>query len=68
MKKITLLAFAFVAISFASCRKIYTCTCSVTSGSASYSQSETYTSRMSKSDAETKCSANNGSGVVCTIN
>ena len=27
MKKITLFAIAFVAISFASCKKDYTCTC-----------------------------------------
>lgn len=27
MKKITLIAIAFVAVSFASCKKDYTCTC-----------------------------------------
>lgn len=33
MKKITLLAIAFVAISFASCKKDYTCTCTTTGNS-----------------------------------
>lgn len=30
MKKLTLLAVAFVAVSFASCKKDYTCTCTYT--------------------------------------
>ena len=34
MKKITLLAAAFVAISFASCKKDYTCSCSYVGGSS----------------------------------
>jgi hypothetical protein len=33
MKKITLIAIAFVAVSLASCKKDYTCTCTTT-GSA----------------------------------
>lgn len=69
MKKITLLVFAFVAISFASCKKIYTCTCSGTYGGTTISSSETYSDKMSKSDAETKCAnSNTNSGVTCKIN
>lgn len=30
MKKLTLLAVAFIAVSFASCKKDYTCTCTYT--------------------------------------
>jgi|APLak6261682754_1056148.scaffolds.fasta_scaffold00444_9 hypothetical protein len=33
MKKITLIAIAFIAVTFASCKKDYTCTC-VTTGSS----------------------------------
>ncbi|MGZ3862982.1 MAG: hypothetical protein ACXVPN_05285 [Bacteroidia bacterium] len=32
MKKISILAFALVAISFASCKKDYTCTCTDATG------------------------------------
>lgn len=35
MKKISILAIAFVAISFASCKKDYTCTCTTTGGGSS---------------------------------
>lgn len=71
MKKITLIAaVAVLASTFASCKKAYTCTCTSSSGGASYSASEVYP-KMSKSDAEAKCSANNvssnGGSVTCTI-
>lgn len=50
MKKITLLAVAFVAISFASCKKDRVCTC--TSGSTA--DKITYT-KARKSDARAAC-------------
>jgi hypothetical protein len=57
MKKITLLAVAVIAMSFASCKKNYTCTCSGgTAGS-----DITYTAKMKKSDADTWCTSWNTS-------
>lgn len=41
MKKITLLAIAAVAFSFASCKKDYTCTCTYTSTGSSVSWTST---------------------------
>lgn len=41
MKKITLLAVAFVAISFASCKKDRTCTCTTTTTSGGTSSTGT---------------------------
>lgn len=35
MKKISILTIAFAAISFASCKKDYTCTCTTTGGGSS---------------------------------
>ena len=69
MKKITLLAVAFVAISFASCKKNYTCECSA--GGVVFS---TTTIKNTKSKAKTTCEALSsnytavyGSGATCAI-
>jgi len=55
MKKITLLAFAFIAISFASCKKDRTCTCTTTNtpptGSTTSFTQETTVKKAKKSDA-----------------
>ena len=55
MKKITLLAVAFIAISFASCKKDRTCTCTTTTtppvGSAFTSSTEYTIKKVKKKDA-----------------
>jgi len=59
MKKITLLAVALVAISFASCKKERECECTTTSTSGSTTGTSTYTvkyAKISKGDAKTVCS------------
>lgn len=53
MKKITLLAVAFVAISFASCKKDRTCTCKTDQAGAT-DQKITYT-KARKGDARAAC-------------
>lgn len=52
MKKITLLAIAAVAISFASCKKDYTCTCTST---GSTTASVTKLIGVSKKAAQANC-------------
>ncbi len=52
MKKITLIAIAFVAVSFASCKKDYTCTCSYTGGGTDVTKMKT-----SKSSAQAHCTS-----------
>lgn len=55
MKKITILAVAALAISFASCKKDYTCTCThaVTGGGSG--TSTTVIKGVSKSQAKANC-------------
>jgi len=58
MKKITLLAVAALAMTFASCKKDYTCECKVTSnatGTNVTSTTSAATGKMKKKDAEAKC-------------
>ncbi len=64
MKKMTLLAIAFVAISVASCKKDYTCTCRDVSGQTT----EVTPMHDTKSSATTACSARKSAPEVCTIN
>ena len=57
---ITVLIFA---ITFSSCKKSYTCTCTKTySGSTAYNVDATYTYKDSKKVAEDKCKKNETSG------
>ena len=58
MKKITLLAAVVIAVSFASCRKDKTCTCtSVTSGTGySYTSVTVIKAKSTKKDATAWCS------------
>ena len=59
MKKITLLAVAFVAVSFASCRKTHVCKC--TDGSS-------YTLPMqTSSQAKTTCDSYGYYGTTCSV-
>ena len=55
MKKTTLLTFAFIAITFASCKKDRVCTCEDQEGDVT----ETTYFDSSKSDAQTFCSSRN---------
>ena len=64
MKKITLFAVTFVAISFASCKKNYTCTCRDASGQTT----EVTPMHDTKSSATAACSARKNAPEVCTIN
>ena len=64
MKKITLLAVAFLAISFASCKKTHVCSCS-NNGTTTYT---TTLPSQSSSDAKTTCSGyDNALYGTCTI-
>jgi hypothetical protein len=54
MKKITLLAVAFVAISFASCKKDRVCTCTTTAPSGTLVEKTTYFDSKKK-DARLFC-------------
>ena len=57
MKKITILSFTFLAISFASCKKDRTCNCTVTENSPGNTPSE-YTvvyKKITKSNAKAAC-------------
>jgi len=64
MKKITLLAAAFVAITFASCRKDKTCTCTDTSGGVTVVTKTT--AKSNKKDAAAWCDA--GQKSTTTVN
>jgi hypothetical protein len=58
MKKITLLAVAFVAISFASCKKDRVCTCTTTPTSGVATTTKTTYFDAKKKDARLFCSMN----------
>lgn len=55
MKKITLLAIAALAISFASCKKDYTCTCTTTYTIGGSGTSTTVHKGVTKSQAKANC-------------
>ncbi len=60
MKKITLLAAVVIAASFASCKKDYTCVCTVPASSSSYYAGTSYTydlGKIKKKDAKASCEA-----------
>lgn len=60
MKKITLLAVVAIAASFASCKKDYTCVCTVPSSSSSAFAGTSYTydlGKIKKKDAKSSCEA-----------
>lgn len=64
MKKV--LAVAAVALfifSMTSCKKEWTCECTVTSGGTSTTASAT-TEKMTKSDAKDQCEADNGTQTI----
>ncbi len=66
MKKITLLAIAFVAITFASCKKDRECVC--TSTTAGVSVVSTTKVKSGKKDAESWCATANGDKTTTTVN
>jgi hypothetical protein len=55
MKKITLLAIAALAISFASCKKDYTCTCTTSYTGGGSSTSTTIHKGLKKKQAQAAC-------------
>lgn len=57
MKKITILAIAFIAISIASCKKDRSCTCTVTDNSPGSTSSEykVVYKKITKSNAKAAC-------------
>jgi len=55
MKKITLLVGTFVVISFASCKKDRTCTCTYTSTSGTTSSTKTTYYKAKKKDVRDNC-------------
>lgn len=72
MKKITLLAVAFVAISFASCKKDRVCTCTTATSVGTVTQKTTYFDSKKK-DARALCigeetTTTNAAGVTTTGN
>lgn len=66
MKKIILLVAVVVAISFASCKKERSCVCTQTlSGQTVVTTTKV---KSGKKDAESWCSASNGSKTTVTVN
>jgi hypothetical protein len=63
MKKITLLAVAFVAVTFASCAKTHTCVCQV-AGTTTQTIS---LPKQTSSAAKTSCSSYDALYGTCTI-
>jgi hypothetical protein len=64
MKKITLLTVVLAGLAFASCKKDYTCKCTVVSTTAAVSVTTTSsgaTGKMKKKDAEAKCNEGDSS-------
>lgn len=55
MKKITLLAIAALAISFASCKKDYTCTCTTSYTGGGSGTSTTVHKGVTKGQAKASC-------------
>jgi len=66
MKKITLLAVAFVAISFASCKKDRVCTCTTTPTSGPESTTKTTYFKSRKKDARLLCSISSSQSDLVT--
>jgi hypothetical protein len=67
MKKITLLAAVIVAASFASCRKVYTCTCTYTYSGTTYTDVYTTGTKVKKKTAETWCTGLQSTGETCSL-
>ncbi|MES2762180.1 MAG: hypothetical protein V4677_08235 [Bacteroidota bacterium] len=63
MKKITLLAVAFVALSLTSCKKDYACEC-VKTGPGGTSTETHNTGKMKLGDAQTRCNEGDASNQV----
>lgn len=65
MKKITLLAAVIAAFTFTSCKKDYTCECSVTSNGLTVTGSTTI--KDTKKKAKDACTAKATAGATCAI-
>lgn len=73
MKKITLIAAAFIAVSFASCSKAKTCTCTttITNGNTTSTTTDVKSfDKMSSGDANAACpksTTSNGDITTCVL-
>ena len=70
MKKITLIAAAFIAVSFASCSKAKTCTCTTNYGNGSSTTQVTSYDKISSGDANAVCPKTqvaNGDITTCVL-
>jgi hypothetical protein len=65
MKKLLLLVAVVGAMSATSCKKDYTCTCTVSIGG--YTSSASTTIHDTKKKATDACTANNTAGATCSI-
>ncbi len=63
MKKLIILAVAFGAFTFASCKKSYTCSCTINGQTTDYKSG----SKLNKKDAKTWCNAMNVAGYSCSL-
>ena len=68
MKKITILAAVVIAASFASCKKVYTCTCTYSYGGSSYSDTYSTGTKVKKKTAESWCTGLQSTGETCSLN
>jgi hypothetical protein len=59
MKKLVLAVAALGLISLTSCKKKYTCSCTITAGGVSTTIEGTSEEKMSKKDAKTQCEEGN---------
>lgn len=66
MKKLALVAFGVSLFAMTSCKKEYTCECTVTNGSTSVTTSTT-SAKMKKKDAEDWCNQGDSSYSSCEI-
>ena len=69
MKKLAILSIAFVAVSFASCKKDYTCVCKEThsfSSMSGYYNNNIYIINDTESSAKTECEAKKNSADLTT--
>lgn len=68
MKKITILAIAFVAISFASCKKDYSCTCTdATGGEVKKFKKVTKKQALANCQSKTVTDVSGSSTETCTL-
>ncbi len=63
MKKLIILAVAFGAFTFVSCKKVYTCSCTINGQTTDYKSG----AKISKKDAKAWCDAINAGSQSCKL-